>query len=199
MIRFLLVLGVLAVMMMSAAADATECEFETNRIDKFTKQRQVATKWRRLKAKVSGDFDEDLGRIDELAVQGKVDGQQEYLAFRLKTASVSRFFAPNPYQLRRATAVRPGSRLVITLADDSYVTLLAEDFAYGDVSVKKDDGVTLTDSVTVSLFVLDADSIAALATQASTRVQLEGVETNFDIKIRKKSARQIQKAIACIQ
>jgi len=192
-------LTILAATMASAAADATECEFDTNRIDKFTKQRQVATKWRRLKAEVSGNFDEDLGRIEELAVQGKVDGNREYLAFRLKTASVSKFFVPSPQRLRHATSVRPGSPLTITLADDTSVTLLADDFAYADVNVKVDDGFTLTNSVTVSLFPLDADTVAALVAQASTRAELQGIETNFDIKIQKKSLRQIQKAMACIQ
>jgi hypothetical protein len=199
MMRSVIALTVLTATMGSAAAHATECEFETNRIDKFTKQRQVATKWRRLKAKIDGNFDEELGRIDELAVQGRVEGTQEYLVFRIKTASVSRFFVPNPQELRRATSVKPGSPLKITLADDTSVVLLAEDFAYADVDVKVDDGVTLTDSVTESLFLLDADTITALAAQASTHMQLQGLETNFDIKIQKKSVRQVQKAVACIQ
>ena len=77
--------------------------------------------------------------------------------------------------------------------------LLADDFAYADVNVKVDDGFTLTNSVTVSLFPLDADTVAALVAQASTRAELQGIETNFDIKIQKKSLRQIQKAMACIQ
>lgn len=195
----LLVVVILAAMIMPGAVQAAECKFETNKVDKFTKKRQVATKWLRLNGKISGNFDDDLGHIEELSVQGKVDGERAFLSFRVKIDSVSKFFAPNPQELRLATAVKPESPLVITLADDSNITLLADDFAYADVRVKIDDGVTLTDSVTVSHFTLNTDTAAALSAQLATRVQLQGIKTYFDIVLGKKSLNQVQKAVTCIQ
>ena len=189
----------LPVCLLFQAAQATDCDFTRNKVDKFTKTRLVDTEWRQLRTNIGGSYDEELIDLREVFVRGAVNGDQRSILLQLQTQDTSMSFAPDPNRLRWALAFNPASRLLITLADGSVVTLKGQASVSGDVKVKRDGKVHITESTTVIPFTVEAEQMQQLMAQPATRIEAHGAASKFDFQLRKKSLGHVRKVLGCIQ
>jgi hypothetical protein len=181
------------------AAQATDCDFTRNKVDKFTKTRLVDTEWKQLRTDIGGSYDEDLIDLREVFIRSAVHGDRRSILLQLQTQDTSMNFAPDPNRLRWALAFNPASSLLITLADGSVVTLKGQATVSGDVKVKRDGKVHITESTTVIPFTVEAEQMQQLMAQPATRIRAHGAMSQFDFQLRKKSLGHVRKVLGCIQ
>jgi hypothetical protein len=161
------------------AAQATDCDFTRNKVDKFTKTRLVDTEWKQLRTDIGGSYDEDLIDLREVFIRSAVHGDRRSILLQLQTQDTSMNFAPDPNRLRWALAFNPASRLLITL--------------------KRDGKVHITESTTVIPFTVEAGQMQQLMAQPATRIRAHGAMSQFDFQLRKKSLGHVRKVLGCIQ
>jgi hypothetical protein len=179
----------------SGNVSAADCKFDTDETDKFTKVRTLATRRNSLES-FWGDSSVDKQKNIYVSAYYH-DGD---LALNLQimfTRYVDRM--PPSYELRDAIVIPKDSPLLVMMADGSIVTLNSfypinanATAMYTSTRVSVDSGASI-------FYPLDDQLIAALSSQAATKIRVQAAGTHYDFEIDEKSQYDIGNAIRCLQ
>ncbi len=204
MIRKLAFCAAAFVCMTQATANAADCKFEENRVDKFTKVKIVQTKWERLSS-LPGFF-----AASSAHASVRVKDDETYLGIKLMMKEGDEF-RPRPYQLRNRISIAQGASLLLMMADGSIVELQTPAGASLDATIQVTTDTDNKPYYSIESagnleYTLDEESIAALSKQDVTYMRIAGVEKytdvyseHIDFEIREKMFGSIRSALQCAE
>ena len=181
-------------------AQAEKCKCNENRIDDFTSEKILSTKWKLFHSAISAN------RFAEAA--GITEGDSNYLAIRTVSEELLGYDLYGD-ELRNRFVVPENATLLILLADDTVVELAADKEVTG-VSRSSSANSQLTETSELEIrykikttavikYRLDASSYAALTGQAATHLRLSSNSGDHDFKVHKKLTHEIQNALLCLK
>lgn len=199
-VKLLLVSAIILIMVAAPVAHAEKCKYNENRIDDFTGEKKLSTKWNLFHSAIS------VNRFAEAA--GITEGDSNYLAIRTINEELLGYDLYGD-ELRNRFVVPEGATLLILLADDTVVELAA-DKEVTAVSRSSSGNSQLTESSELEIrykikttavikYRLDASSYAALTSQAATHLRLSSNSGDHDFKVHKKLTGEIQNALLCLK
>jgi len=179
-------------------ANSSECKYDKNEIDLFTKEQLVTTEW----AGFASYF--NLGPEAIFAsVSAIKEGTQDYLALRVQI-TVTLGYDFDDDDLRAFLLFPEGANLLVLMADGSTVNLHAQKEITATtrskaVHSKRYAGApykiryAVKSNATVR-YPLDADSSAALRDQESTHVRMSTTDKDYEFSVHG----HIRRAIGCL-
>ena len=174
---------------------AADCKFDTDETDKFTKVRTLVTRRNSLES-FWGDTSKDKQK-DIYVSAYYHDGDQALNLQIMFTRYVDRM--PPSYELRNAIVIPKDSPLLVMMADGSIVTLSSVNPINASASAIPTAAGVSIDSGASIYYPLDDQLIAALSSQAATKIRVQAAETHYDFEIHEKSQDDIGNAIRCMQ
>jgi hypothetical protein len=183
-------------------ANAADCKYEKNELDKFTKIRIIETDWERLSS-LPGFF---ASFAAYASVRTK--GDEKFLSMKFSATEHDKY-RPREYELRNRFTIAEGAPLKLLLGDGSIVEL--QSVRGVNVNARFTDPGDMTyieeyqiDSKWSVEYVLDESAIAALSAQDVTHMRIEGVtkyadpyDNRFDVWLREKMAGYVRNALEC--
>ena len=179
-------------------ANASECEYDKNEIDLFTKEKLVTTEW----ARFSGFYNTGIEAIFA-SVSAITEGNQDYLALRVQI-TVTLGYDLDDDDLRAFLLFPEGANLLVLMADGSTVDLHAQKEITATtrskaVHSKRYAGAPYkiryaVKSNAIVRYPLDADSSAALRDQESTHVRMSATDKDYEFSVHG----HIRRAISCL-
>lgn len=183
----------------AGAAQAPECKYQKNAVDKFTRQKQVWTKWNHTISWFNESAHHVNGYVSVMA-----EGDETYLGIKIKFETKSRR-KPTKDSLDNAIVVPDGAQLFITMEDETAVTLNSDAVVHGTSQYSKPySGINktpdyITRTTAIVRYRMDASVLDGLRSQGATHVRLQEVNRDFHFEIDQKSIGDIQHAIECVQ
>lgn len=178
----------------SAYAQKSDCKYQTDDVDKFSKKKILWTKW--------DNFTKLLG--PSALVCGISEGDKKYLGIRLLT-SRKLPDKPSKSDLDDALMIPAGSKIILLLADQSTIELKTEKDSKGKSTYDPPKtGNNQTDKYVVNtttdiFYTLDANSIKIFTTKEINSARVETGNGNFDYEFGKKDHADFLNAIKCVQ
>ena len=188
-----------ALMLGTQNAGAAKCKYGEDSVDPFTKVKTRTTKFDQLTA----SWMTNQRELDASIAVNSVD--REMQLWVLLDYTRQRRYGPSESELRDTIVVLEDAPLLITMADGSITILTAIDEVRKNAySVPPEDHNFETDKFTIRAvatirYGLEAAAVQALSSQHATSVRITAVNRNFDIEINKKSFKDFQRALGCIQ
>lgn len=195
-----LILSATAVTLLSAnpIANASDCKYEKNEVDLFTKERLVTTEW----AGFASYYNQGNEAIFA-SVSAITEGNQDYLALRIQV-TVTLGYDLDDDDLREFLLFPEGANLLVLMADGSTVNLHAQKEVTATtrstaVHSRSYQGAPYkirfaVNSNAIVRYALDADTSAALSEQESTHVKLSTRDKEYDFSVHG----HIRRAISCL-
>lgn len=192
---------------MIASASATECEYERDEINAFTKEQLVATKALKLMSWFKVFMNKEKGHNSEIRVYAVRENEQSFLALevRLRKTSADQ---PSGEDLRTGLTIPEGAELLILMADRSIVSFYTDKAVTANTRYEYDEGNYLIKSSATIRYRLDASTTEALTSQDATKVRFAGTsgrlrfvneKGNVDFEITKKATGYFKESILCLQ
>ncbi len=199
-VKHLLMSTMILIIVAAPVAYAEKCKYEKNRIDDFTGERILSTKWNLFHTAIK------VNSFAEAA--GITAGDINLLAIRMVREEILGYDIYGD-ELRNRFVVAEGARLLILLTDDTVVELAADKEVTG-VSRSSSANSQLTESSELEIrykikttavirYRLDASSYSALTSQAATHLRMSSNSGDHDFKVHKKLTDEIQKALLCLK
>ena len=196
-----LIAAIASLLAASTTVQAADCDFAMYSVDKFTKEKTLATKWAQLDSWSTGFGWSDYftGSVSALFAHG-----ESYLQVQLADYKSSKY-KPRAYELKDVIVVPEGARLAVMMADETIVVLRANREVRTNSSVqnpasKSNPGGEYEITTIANIaFVLNESNANALIAQNATHIRVEATEKNYDVEIHKKSLGDIRQAIECIR
>lgn len=209
----ILLLAIASMLLVSPVARAvSECGYTINEVDPFTGEFMVTTDWEPLKSGFSEAVGHALGALSDISVAAIREGEQDYLALKLKLSDTTAF-RPSDDDLQHAIFVPEGAGLWVVMANQTMVQLFADQAVRGKTKAKKDntllamEGGYLVKSTVIIRYALDTDTSEALTMQPAIGLRLNlrnrkfefGYERgHIDFGIHEKSFGDIRTVIGCL-
>jgi len=199
-VKLFRVTAMILIMVAAPVAHAEKCKYNENRIDDFTGEKILSTKWKLFHSAI---------RVNGFAeAAGITEGPSNFLAIRTINEELLGYDLYGD-ELRNRFVVAEGATLLILLADDTVVELAADKEVTG-VSRSSSANSQLTESSELEIrykirttaiikYRLDASSYAALTGQAATHLRLSSNSGDHDFKVHKKLTDEIQNALLCLK
>ena len=179
-------------------AHASECEYEKNEIDLFTKERLVTTEW----AGFSSFYNTGMEAIFA-SVSAITEGDQDYLALRVQI-TVTLGYDLDDDDLRAFLLFPEGANLLVLMADGSTVNLHAQKEITATtrstaIHSKRYAGAPYrirfaVKSNAIVRYPSDAETSAALRGQDSTHVRMSTTDKDYEFSVHG----HIRRAISCL-
>jgi hypothetical protein len=185
-----------------ASANAADCKFEKNELDKFTKVKIVQTEWDRLTT--GPKFFSPFAVYTSI----RVKDDKTFLGIKLAMTEHDKY-RPRAYQLNNRFTIAEGAELLLLMADGSIVELrtptgMKINATYQDPKNMEYIEDFQIESAGALEYALDEATIAALAAQEVTHLRIAGLtrygnpyNTYFDVWVREKMMGSIRKAVNC--
>jgi len=187
-----------AVLSLAPTANASECQYEKNEIDLFTKERLVTTEW----AGFASFYNTGIEAIFA-SVSAITEGNQDYLALRIQV-TVTLGYDLDDDDLREFLVFPKDANLLILMADGSTVDLHAQKEIIATTRStaqhsKRYQGAPYkiryaVKSNAIIRYALDADASAALREQESTHIKMSTSDKDYDFSVHG----HIRRAISCL-
>ncbi len=199
-VKLFRVTAMILIMVAAPVAHAEKCKYNENRIDDFTGEKILSTKWKLFHSAI---------RVNGFAeAAGITEGPSNFLAIRTINEELLGYDLYGD-ELRNRFVVAEGATLLILLADDTVVELAADKEVTG-VSRSSSANSQLTETSELEIrykikttavikYRLDASSYAALTGQAATHLRLSSNSGDHDFKVHKKLTDEIQNALLCLK
>ena len=173
-------------------AQAAECKYAENSVDKFTKATVVITEWEQLTHWMREVRREMTGYVSASSYDG-----EKYLRIKIEyvrdLATSAKQDAPGS-----AISVPEGGELMIAMSDGAVLKLPASKAVDGH-TVSDDPHPDWLTTIAAIDYELDASTADALTTQSAKAVRVMTDSGHYDVKIHKRNADDIKKAIECVQ
>lgn len=160
----------LGLILLASAVSAADCKYKENKLDSFTKQKVVLTKWKAFRP--TGNQAVNHGWM-----AGAVKGDKTFLALRI---GVVGYGGP-------PMSVLEGASLLVLMADDSVVELAA----YEEVWIEN--------SSVVIHYELNAETMAALTAQGTSDIRVTTNHGDHDFNFGNKPTDRMQFVLGCVQ
>ncbi len=190
-----------AILLMAAPAPfvhAAECNYESNYIDSFTRERHMSTYWDEMTSGLGEIFsDVFAGSASELHVAGMIDGEDDYLALKIRIV-FERDYEPSVASLRYAYVIPTNALAEIVMDDDSVVDLYTDRRYIGKTHTEWDMGNYDIETNVVALYTVDAKAREALSAQGAKAVRVTSTAGTHSFDVGSKSHGDIRQALRCL-
>jgi hypothetical protein len=178
-------------MLFSVEAANTKCKFQTDVLNVFTNEQIRWTHWDSFRLSIS------MGNY--VMVNGISEGERKYLGLRLQVRK-KQADRPTKHDLDNAFVVPEGAKLLLLMADDSFIELHTDEEFVGDSDFGMyNNGVYGITSEPVVKYPLDSDSMSALTAQRVKQIRLSTTDRDIDFEFGKKGSKKMQEVLLCIR